>query len=239
MNAPHLTLKRHRLSRARRLAAQRVLDEFTPGQPTGHSGQDDAQVDSELAQMQRVAAVLRQMPESAWPTPALPQTRAAGAAQRFSRLRPIPSVAVVLAFATLALAFLAGSLTHPLTGSGSPAGTAAHQHAPHVVLSPVSPGASAHGTAVAYMTGGAHMTLTLKGLPSSAPGTYYELWLMTSYTRLVPVASFRVGTSGGGTLRLLLPDNPHAYRYLDISVQRLGAGSAISRQSVLRGAIPA
>jgi hypothetical protein len=246
MNTPRLTLKWRHTSRARRAAAARVAAELELGLPAAGSEHDGAQTDAELAQMRRVATILGQLPEHAWPAPApapaaaRARARAAkGAAQR-SWLRPVPAAAVALACATLALAFIVGSLTHPLTGSANPSGTTATgRHAPHVVLAPLPASGLAHSTAVAYMTGGAHMTLTLKGLPRSAPGTYYELWLMTSYTRLVPVTSFRVGAGGDGTLRLLLPDNPHAYRYLDISVQRLGAGSAISQQSVLRGAIPA
>jgi hypothetical protein len=37
----------------------------------------------------------------------------------------------------------------------------------------------------------------------------------------------------------VLPDDPSHYRYLDISVQHLGGGIAISQDNVLRGAIPA
>lgn len=240
MNTPRLTLKWRHTSRARRAAAARVAAELELGLSAASSAHDGDQLENETAQMRRIATILGALPERAWPEPAATPARAPRSAHQRSWLRPVPGAAVALACATLALAFIVGSLTHPLTGSGSPSGTTATgRHAPHVVLAPLPASGLAHSTAVAYMTGGAHMTLTLKGLPRSAPGTYYELWLMTSYTRLVPVTSFRVGASGSGTLRLLLPDNPHAYRYLDISVQRLGAGSAISQQSVLRGAIPA
>lgn len=240
MNAPRLIHKRQRPSRARREAAARVAAELELGLPLG-AGDQDAQADTELVQMRRITALLGQLPEEAWPGPVLPRRSAASgvarpARPRSPRPRPLAGVAVALAGAALALAFLAGSLTHPLSGS---AGAVTGHRTPHVVLSALPAGGLAHGTAVAYMTGAGHMTLRLEGLPRSAPGTYYELWLMTSYTHLVPVTSFRVGSSGDGTLRLLLPDDPRAYRYLDISVQRLGAGSAISQQSVLRGAIPA
>jgi hypothetical protein len=89
------------------------------------------------------------------------------------------------------------------------------------------------------MPGGNHMVLRVRNLPRSAPGTYYELWLMTSATHLLSVTSFRVGASGTGSLQLVLPDDPSNYRYLDISVQHLGAGVSISQDNVLRGALPA
>jgi hypothetical protein len=88
------------------------------------------------------------------------------------------------------------------------------------------------------MPGGGHMLLDVRDLPASAPGTYYELWLMTSRTDLVSVTSFRTGASGTALLRLVLPDNPSHYRFLDVSVQRVDSGAAISRDNVLRAAIP-
>ena len=237
MTAPRLAIKRHRTTPARRLAGRRVADELLLGLPAVTAEDDGAELTRELEQMRRIVATLGQLPGAAWP-PA-PRARTATGAQRPSRLRVTPGVAAALACATLAITFLAGSLTHPLAGPGRPTAAATDHRTPHVVLAPLPSSGVVNGRAVAYMTGGAHMTLTLKGLPPSAPGTYYELWLMTSYTRLVPVTSFRVGVSGDGTLRLLLPDDPHAYRFLDISVQRLGGGSAISHRSVLRGGIPA
>jgi hypothetical protein len=36
----------------------------------------------------------------------------------------------------------------------------------------------------------------------------------------------------------VLPDNPSHYRFLDVSVQRVDSGAAISRDNVLRAAIP-
>jgi hypothetical protein len=39
------------------------------------------------------------------------------------------------------------------------------------------------------------------------------------------------------TLSLRLPDNAHDYRYLDISPQRLGAGTAHSSDSILHACL--
>ena len=81
------------------------------------------------------------------------------------------------------------------------------------------------------------MVLRVNHLPPSPDGTYYELWLMTDARRLAPVAAFRVGQRGSTQLTLRLPDDPRRYVYLDISRQRIGAGTAHSADSVLRGRI--
>jgi hypothetical protein len=85
------------------------------------------------------------------------------------------------------------------------------------------------------MTAPEQMQLRVLRLPPSPPGTYYELWLMTSPTHLSPVVAFRIDASGQATLDLRLPDDPAHYAYLDISRQRVGAGTGISGDSVLRG----
>lgn len=76
-----------------------------------------------------------------------------------------------------------------------------------------------------------------QGLPPSPHGTYYELWLMTDSRHLTPIVAFSIGATGSGRLSLRLPDNPVHYRYLDISQQRLGGGTAHSGDSVLLGPI--
>ncbi len=50
-----------------------------------------------------------------------------------------------------------------------------------------------------------------------------------------PLTSFRVGASGTASVTLLLPAPAGAYRYVDISLQAVGAGAAHSADSVLRG----
>ena len=58
---------------------------------------------------------------------------------------------------------------------------------------------------------------------------------MTDATHLVSVGSFRVPRSGTARLSMPLPAPAGDYRYLNVSVQQAGAGSAISNLSVLRG----
>jgi hypothetical protein len=79
------------------------------------------------------------------------------------------------------------------------------------------------------------MRLTVNHLPASRAGTYYEAWLMTSATRLVPVAAFRPGPGGRAQIDVPLPAAATGYRYIDISLQRTNAGTAHSHQSILRG----
>jgi anti-sigma-K factor RskA len=79
------------------------------------------------------------------------------------------------------------------------------------------------------------MLLNVHGLPPSATGDYYEVWLMNDAESLVPVASFRVGHSGQAKVEVPLPADPTAFRYFDVSRQSLTGGTGHSGDSVLRG----
>jgi hypothetical protein len=136
----------------------------------------------------------------------------------------------------LAAAFLVGSLTHPTLTGTRPVASGSPGSAARVVLRPLPP-ASGSGLAVAYMRGSERMSLRIRRLRPSPPGTYYELWLMTSDTDLVSVASFRVSAKGTAELNLALPAQPSSYEFLDISLQRISAGATISQDNVLRGVI--
>ncbi len=232
-------------SGARRRAAQLLVDGRTEEGP-GAEAAREPELAAELEAMRSIISTLEGIPERAWLSelgPAPERLAAVGRAPRAwrpPRLIGRPSRAgfggAALAAACLAVAFLAGSLTHPLTGSS----TRVPASAPAVVLRPVSGSVGPHSLAVAYMLGGnRRMHLQVVHLPPSRRGTYYELWLMTSTRDLVSVSSFRLTGSGSGNLDLILPADPGRYRYLDISVQRVGGSPAISSDSVLRGAIPA
>lgn len=236
----------------RRRAAEMVLEEWA-GADVERAVAEDPRLARELAGMRAIAGTLQGVPAEAWeshlgPAPELrpaarPQAgQEQSAARPFGRLprargmgvafRPIGAVA---AAACIAGAFFVGALTHPWTSSSGSGGPAVAR----VVLTPVT-GTGTNGRAVAYMLGGGgRMRLRILHLPRSRPGTYYELWLMTSTSDLVGVSSFRVGNGGSGELNLILPADPTHYRYLDISVQRVGGGQAISPDSVLRGPIRA
>lgn len=184
--------------------------------------------------------MVEQLPEQAWMEPDTATTvRPAGNnARRPSRKRRTRFTPVGAGvFAAVALAFMIGALIHPFSGT-TRSHFAISRTSAHVVLTPLT-GARTTGQAVAYMPGGDHMLVRIHDLPRSAPGTYYELWLMTSTTHLVSVTSFRIRTSGTDSLKLLLPDDPSHYKYLDISVQHVGDHGSISNDNVLRGPIHA
>ena len=83
------------------------------------------------------------------------------------------------------------------------------------------------------------MLLTVEHLPVTAPGHFYELWLMNSTSDLVSVASFNVDAHGRAQLSVPLPVSASRYHFLDISLQQAAAGPAHSGDSVLRAPIPA
>jgi anti-sigma-K factor RskA len=114
------------------------------------------------------------------------------------------------------------------SGSSSSAGR-------KVELVPLS-SALARSRATATVTDDQRLQMSVEHLRPTDPSHYYELWLMTDTKHLIPVASFRVTPNGSARLALTLPAPATSYRYLNISLQRVGAGSTISSDSLLRGA---
>jgi hypothetical protein len=155
---------------------------------------------------------------SADPTPT------AASRRRFA-LRPLAVAAIVLVSAVI------GGGVGALIASGgdsssSPAKTV-------VVLKPLD--APKDSRADVSMPKADTMLLRTHGLPPSAAGDYYEVWLMSSDAKLVPVASFRVGDSGEASVEVPLPAAPSEYAYFDVSRQTIAGGLAHSQDSVLRG----
>jgi Anti-sigma-K factor rskA len=97
------------------------------------------------------------------------------------------------------------------------------------------PGVAPRASGRAGLTASGRMMLVIRNLPASRPGTYYEAWLMTDTTRLVPVAAFRADTDSRAQIDVPLPAPAAGYRYIDVSLQRTGAGMAHSGHWVLRG----
>lgn len=193
------------------------------------------------AQEQRLAPLVRQLEhlsQDAWafvatqpgadaaPSDDLTTTRAPAPRRRWwhGRLSVRPALAAMTAVALLAIGVGVGVLLSRTPGvSGA------------TVVLRALPGEPTSAVARGRLTPDGHIVLMISHLPASRPGTYYEAWLMTSTTRLVPVAAFRSGTDGRARLDVPLPAAAAAYRYIDISLQRTGAGTAHSHDSVLRG----
>jgi len=191
--------------------------------------QDDAQFRAEVERLRPLVGRLQGLSAQAWdhvdsspgPEPATASHRPRVRRRRRPALRPLVlgSAGVATAAVVLVLALTAGSSgTHPHT----------------VVLNALA-GAPAGSRATATITGSERVQLRVEHLAPTDSAHYYELWLMTDTTHLVSVASFHVNSRGSARLSLLLPAPPERYRYLNVSLQRAGAGTAISSQSLLRG----
>ena len=99
-------------------------------------------------------------------------------------------------------------------------------------------GAPAGASARATIDAADHVEMVVEGLRPVDRGHYYELWLMSNATKLVPVAAFRVDSRGDARMSLPLPAPAGRYKFLDVSLQRVGGPGSISSTSVLRGATP-
>jgi hypothetical protein len=173
-----------------------------------------------------VAAELEALPPSVWSAVTGENDRRP-VARRPRFPRGIPRLTAALAAAALFVAGLGAGALLEHGSAGTPGRT--------VALAPLGSAPTA-AAGDAHLVGGDQLVLTVQHLPASRPQQYYEAWLMTSTTRLVPLASFRVGRGGQARLTLPLPAAASAYRYIDVSLQRVGAGTRHSADSVLRGA---
>jgi anti-sigma-K factor RskA len=76
--------------------------------------------------------------------------------------------------------------------------------------------------------------VVVQGLPESAPGTYYELWLLGE-DEIVSLGSFTVGPDGTADTVVSIPFDPGEYDSFDISVEQEDGDPSHSGDSVLRG----
>jgi len=189
---------------------------------------DDPELRAEVEAMRPLLGALSELPAEGWPPDAV--TDAAAPApepvtppRRWS-LRP------AFAIAALLLVALLGTGLGALLADG---GGDVNRQAPTIALRPLEPTTGEAATVAMPRPG--EMVLRARGLPPSASGQYYELWLMTDAQRTVPIASFRVGPDGRATLRVPLPADPARYRYFDVSRQLVNGGTEHSADSILRG----
>jgi len=183
--------------------------------------------------LEAIAGMLESLPPEAWetlgprPGPVTVRDRAPWRSSLRQWLRPRPALVAGACALLLGAGIGIGVL---IERPASPSG-------PTVVLHALA-GAAPSERALARMTPGGRMVLSVERLPPTGPGSFYELWLMTNLHDLVAVASFRVGADGRAELDVPLPVSPARYRYLDISLQRSSAGPGHSGDSVLRAPIP-
>jgi len=179
--------------------------------------QADVALRREVDALEGVAGTLGSMSSAAWRHGA--GGEAPARRRRRIRLPALAGAAGLAAAACLALILL-------LSGSSGQ---------PRAVHLTALAGAPASARAVAYIHAGNRAEMIIEGLHPTDRAHYYELWLMSSTTRLVPVAAFRVDAQGRARMSLPLPAPAARYRYLDVSIQRQGGPSSISQYSVLRG----
>ena len=214
----------------RRRAAERVLDEFdNPAAGAETRPQSD---DPELASMRGLAELLSEVPAEAWePIPVLGQEPGPSTHHHHRPLTRSRALAGAVALACVAIGFAGGVLVN--RGAGGSASTPTTQAAT-ATLRPL-PGQPAAAVARVQVTSTGRIVITFTRLPPPGTGRFYEAWLMTSATKLVSMASFRPDAHGRARVQTSLPAPVGAFRYIDVSLQRAGAGPAHSGDSVLRG----
>ena len=184
----------------------------------------DPRLAREVASLRALSARLQRLPTEAWELAqgeaVTPRSR-----PRWPLARPGPRARPYLGAAVAcAIGVLAGAVLTRTPPAHGPAVAL-------VALTPVAGGAQGKVT----VTGGDEVILTVARLPRPDARHYFEAWLMTDATHLVALGSFRTGADGRATLQTTLPAGVHAYRYVDVSMQAVGAGPAHSSESVLRG----
>jgi anti-sigma-K factor RskA len=191
----------------------------------------DPTLHAEVEATRGTMAHLEALPGDAWPAdvpeslpPEPAPARATPPRRRRLALRPLPVAAMVLVAAVL------GGVVGALIASGGDSSSPPAKTV--LVLHPLD--APKDSRADVSMPDADTMLLRTHGLPPSAAGDYYEVWLMSSDSKLVPVASFKVGESGEAAVEVPLPAAPDEYTYFDVSRQTVGGGLHHSQDSVLR-----
>ncbi|HUA75763.1 MAG TPA: anti-sigma factor [Solirubrobacteraceae bacterium] len=195
-----------------------------------------------VERLRSVTTALTELPADAWPEPPATtgeEAERAGKAERQPSERvarprrrsraPGSARGRVMALVAVGAACLGIGIA-----VGTQLGTSTERGAATVTFEALR-SVDARDAASASMSAG-RMTLTVTHLPPLGASRFYELWLMSSTTKLVAVASFRVDASGHADLSVPLPVPAQDYRYLDISVQTPSRGPQHSGDSVLRAA---
>jgi hypothetical protein len=102
-----------------------------------------------------------------------------------------------------------------------------------VTLGPVNAGDPGEGTAT-LAADGDRATVRLRGMPTSEPGQFYELWLLNSVDDMVALGTFSVPASGAVDVTVPLPADAGRFGALDLSLEPDDGDPAHSTISVLR-----
>lgn len=205
---------------------------------------DDPDFRAEAERLRPVVGQLRRLPPEAWenveppplrmPAEATAGGRASAGSGRLAFLRaPFNLRPASAAACSIALLGAGVGVGVALDAGGRGGNEAISGRS--VALEPVGVAdAGATGTATLASNGASEAEVELKGMRPSAPGSYYELWLLNTPTDLVSLGSFRVPASGDATITVPLPESPGRYSYIDISVERDDGDPGHSGKSVLR-----
>jgi hypothetical protein len=146
--------------------------------------------------------------------------RGSGVAVRARRWRQFhwasPLYAAVAAAAVTAAVFIGSTLIH-----SSPAVAAT------VSLS-ARPGYAGSGTAIARAAqGGFEISLTVKDLPASGPGQFYECWYAgpgnrPGHPELITAGTFTVTSGGSHTFSMWSAANPASFKVMQITLEQPG-----------------
>lgn len=145
------------------------------------------------------------------------------------------SVKPAIAFAAVALFFVAGVGVGTLTGADDDVAPLA-QTIQQATLAPVSEGDAGSGVADVKKDGQV-IRLNLSGLPQTPSNKFYEAWLMDPDNGLVAIGTFRVADDGKATLDLPVPVGTDQFPIVDISLQEVNGKPDHSGVSVLRGTL--
>jgi anti-sigma factor RsiW len=209
-----------------------LLGELDPGarQQMERRIAENPELRARAERLTPLVSTLQTLPRAAWEAVGADQGELKSAPGRPPRRswRLTPRVAIALVSAALVLLAAGTGLGVLLERGSGPSGA-------KVALKPL-PGRPSAASGTARVNGSERLNLVVAGLPRNTAGSYYEAWLMSSATKLVPIASFTVDSHGRAHLQLTLPAPASSYRYIDISRQLPRNGTAHSGDSVLRGA---
>jgi len=186
----------------------------------------DPALREEVERLRPVVARLETLDAGAWEPAAAPPLHLPEPPRRRRLLVLRPAVAALAAVALITAGLAIGLLT---TGDGAPDGR-------ELALQPLG-GAPAGAQGEARLAAD-RATVRVDGLPPSARGQFYELWLLNSADDLVSLGSFRVPQSGAAEVTVPVPGDATGYGFVDLSVERDDGNPSHSGDSVLRGRVP-